>query len=105
MALENSKKQEDQRRKPFKNYGRKPEEKGILILKFGKANNFYKFRAALSNEATEKFGNLGKLIDLEEYYLPELEMQEQGFSEEQAERMNFEVFKEQSRKLTKMEDN
>ncbi len=47
MALENSKKQEDQRRKPFKNYGRKPEEKGIPILKFGKANNFYKFRAAL----------------------------------------------------------
>ena len=107
MASETSKKQGDQKRKPFKSFGRKPEEKGIPMLKFGKANNFYKFRAALSNEATEKFGNLGKLIDLEEYFLPELAMQDfedQGFSEEQAERMNFEVFKEHSRKLTKMED-
>jgi hypothetical protein len=36
----------------------KPEEKGIPMLKFGKANNFYKFRDALSNEATEKLCNL-----------------------------------------------
>jgi hypothetical protein len=38
------------------------------MLRYGKGNNFYKFRSALSDVATEKFGNLGKLIDLEEYY-------------------------------------
>ncbi len=85
----------------------KPEEKGIPILKFGKANNFYKFRAALSNEATERYGNLGKLIDLEKYYVPTFVVEDytaMGFSDEQGERMNLEKFKEHSRKLTKMED-
>jgi hypothetical protein len=62
------KKNDGRGKKPFRNFGKRPEEKGIPILKFGKNNNFYKFRAALSNEATERYGNLGKLIDLEKYY-------------------------------------
>ncbi len=69
----------------------KLEEKGIPILKLGKTNNFYKFRAALSNEATERYGNLGKLIDLEKYYAPTFVVEDytaMGFSAEQAERMN-----------------
>jgi hypothetical protein len=68
MASE-SKKKSDEKRKPFRNFNKKPEEKGIPTLKYGKANNFYKFRTALSNEATERYGNLGKLIDLESYYM------------------------------------
>ncbi len=94
-------------RKPFKNFGRKPEEKGIPLLKFGEANNFYKFRAALSNEATECYGNLGKLIDLEKYYAPMFVSEDyaaMGFSAEQGEKMNLEKFKEHTRKLTKMEE-
>jgi hypothetical protein len=42
------------------------------MLRYGKGNNFYKFRSALLDVATEKFGNLGKLIDLEQYYVPQL---------------------------------
>jgi hypothetical protein len=72
-SLENSK--QDSKRKPFRRYGRKPEEekKGIPMLRYGKENNFCKFREALSEVVMEKFGNLGKLIDLEEYYLPDME--------------------------------
>jgi hypothetical protein len=87
MATDTHKKSDEQRRKPFKNYGRKPEEKGIPMLKYGKGNNFYKFRAALSNEATEKYGNLGKLIDMEQYYRPSFIVEDyeaMGFTVEQA---------------------
>jgi hypothetical protein len=101
------KKNDGRGKKPFRNFGKRPEEKGIPILKFGKNNNFYKFRAALSNEATERYGNLGKLIDLEKYYDPPFvaeDYEAMGFSEEQAERMNLEKFKEHARKLTKMEE-
>jgi hypothetical protein len=41
-------------KKPFRNFDKTLEEKGIPILKFGKNNNFYHFRVALSNEATER---------------------------------------------------
>ena len=77
------------------------------MLKFGKANNFYKFRQALSNEAMEKYGNLGRLIDQEQYYLPTFVMEDyqaMGFSEEQADKMNLERFREHQKKLTKMEE-
>jgi hypothetical protein len=107
MMTETQKKSDEQKRKPFKNYGRKPEDKGIPMLKYGKGNNFYKFRAALSNEATEKFGNLGKLIDLEKYHQPSFVVEDykaMGFTDKQGERMNFERFKEHTRKLTKMEE-
>ena len=107
MATAEQKRSDGKGKKPFKNFGRKLEEKGIPILKIGRANNFYKFRAALSNEATERYGNLGKLIDLEKYYIPSFTVEDyttMGISAEQAERMNLEKFKEHSRKLTKMED-
>jgi hypothetical protein len=45
---------------------------GLPMLRFGKGNNFYKFKAQLSNAAIEKYGNLGKLIELERYYVPTL---------------------------------
>jgi hypothetical protein len=72
MSSENPK--QDNKKKPFKRFGRKPEEdkKGIPVLKYGKGNHFYKFREALSEVAMEKYGNLGKLIDLEEYYSPDI---------------------------------
>jgi hypothetical protein len=95
--------------KPFRRYGRKPEEekKGIPILRYGKGNNFYKFRETLSEVAMEKFGNLGKLIDLEEYYLPEMvftDFKAMGYSDARIERLELEEYNEHTRKLTKMEE-
>ncbi len=61
----------------------------------------------LSNVASKKYGNLGKLIDMEEYYIPCLEFSDYDamrLSEAQAERLEFEELKEHSKKLTKMED-
>jgi hypothetical protein len=52
--------------KMFHHYGKKAEDKsdGIPILKYGKGNDFYKFKAAVSTQAIKEFGNLGKLINL-----------------------------------------
>jgi hypothetical protein len=52
-------------------YGRKPEEikkDGVPILRYGKGNNFHKFKQALSEVALKEYGNLGKLINLGMYY-------------------------------------
>jgi hypothetical protein len=99
---------QEQKKKPFRKYGRKPEEeKGIPMLRYGKGNNFYKFRSALSDVATETFGNLGKLIDLKEYYVPQLvftDFEGHGYSQAQAERLELEECKEHCRKVSKMED-
>jgi hypothetical protein len=46
----------------------------IPILKYRKGNNFHKFKVALSEAALKEFWNLGKLIKLENYYLPMLVM-------------------------------
>ncbi len=56
--------------KPFP---KKSDEKkeGIPILRFGKGNNFYKFRQALSEVCLKEFGNLGRLIEEEKAYVPE----------------------------------
>jgi len=37
-------------------------------------NNFYKFKAALSEAALREYGNLGKLIEQEKYYIPVLDL-------------------------------
>jgi hypothetical protein len=35
---------------------------GIPMLRYGKSNNFHKFKHVLSEAALKEFGNLGKLI-------------------------------------------
>jgi hypothetical protein len=40
------------------------------MLRYGKGNNFHKFKHALSKVAFKEFGNLGKLINLGKYYVP-----------------------------------
>ena len=47
-----------------------PEE--IPLLRFGNNNNFHKFREALSKAALREYGHLGKLIELEQYYSPNM---------------------------------
>jgi hypothetical protein len=92
-AVAEPKRNDNKGKKPFRNFAKKLEEKGIPMWKFGKSNNFYKFRVALSNEATERYGNLGKLINLEKYYALSFVLEDytaMGFSVEQAERMNLE---------------
>jgi hypothetical protein len=42
----------------------------LPILKYGKGNNFVKFKAALSEVALEEYGDLERLIKKESYYLP-----------------------------------
>lgn len=108
MSSSESSKQ-DNKKKPFKRFGRKPEEekKGFPMLRYGKGNNFYKFREALSEVMMEKYGNLGKLIDLERYYLTAIkftDFEAMGYSEARIEWLELEEYKEHTRKLTKMED-
>ncbi len=43
----------------------------IPILRYGPNNNFSKFKEALSYQALKQFGDLGRLIELGEYYDPE----------------------------------
>ena len=45
---------------------------GIPVLRYGKGNNFHKFKHALSEVALKEFGNLGKLINLGKYYVPQI---------------------------------
>jgi hypothetical protein len=64
-----------EKKKPFRQHPKKPEEGktcAVPILKYGKGNNFHKLKAALSEAALKIFGNLGKLIKLEKYYVPKL---------------------------------
>ncbi len=58
-----------------KTYGKKQTEdkvvKKLPILKFGKGSNSLKFKSALSEMALEEYGDLGKLIKKEAYYIPQ----------------------------------
>jgi hypothetical protein len=60
---------------PFWHYNKKAEDEkagGLPILKYGKGNNLHKFKLALAELAIREYGNLGKLIELEKYYIPKL---------------------------------
>ena len=46
-----------------------PEE--IPVLKYEPANNFLKFKEAISKTALKNYGQLGKSIKLGKYYVPE----------------------------------
>jgi len=56
-------------RSDYKKKEKDPEE--IPILKYGPANNFTKFKEAISRTALKDYGQLGKLIKLGKYYEPE----------------------------------
>jgi len=71
--------QQRQQRKPWQKHQQKhfrqelkkkdPEE--IPVLKYGPANNFSKFKEAVSKTALKNYGQLGKMIKLGKYYVPE----------------------------------
>jgi hypothetical protein len=49
---------------------KKKDPKEIPILKFGPNNNFAKFKEALANKALREYGDLGRLIESSEYFIP-----------------------------------
>jgi hypothetical protein len=103
-----SPKAEEGKKKPFRHYGRKPGEEtkgGLPMVRFGKGNNFYKFKAQLSNIVIEKYGYLGKLIELEKYYAPVLiipDFREMGVSSVNIGAMELEAVKVHTKRLEKM---
>jgi hypothetical protein len=62
------------KKKPFRPFSKKQWEEKVLTklptLKYGKGNNFVKSKTALSEVALEEYGDLGRLIRLEKYYVP-----------------------------------
>jgi hypothetical protein len=103
-----SPKVDEGKKKLFRPYGRTPKEEtkgGLPMLRFGKGNNFYKFKAQLSNVAIEKYGNLGKLIELEKYYTPALvipDFRAKGVSAANIGAMELEAVKAHTKRLEKM---
>jgi hypothetical protein len=88
---------------PFKN----PEEKpgGLPKLKYGKGNNYFKFKQALAEMAIKEYGNLGKLIDLEKYNIPNLELPDyaaMGIDSSQVKVMETEAIKGLAKEIDKM---
>jgi hypothetical protein len=103
-----SPKADEGKKKPFRPYGRKPGEEtkgGLPMLRFGKGNNFYKFKAQLSNVAIEKYRYLGKLIELEKYNAPALvipDFRAMGVSAANVGTMELEAVKGHTKRLEKM---
>jgi hypothetical protein len=66
--------QQAKKKKPFTSFGKKPVggKTELPVLKYGKGNNFHRFRLALTKVAIKEYGNLGKLIELEKYCVPKL---------------------------------
>jgi hypothetical protein len=87
-------------------YGRKPEEikkDGIPMLRYGKGNNFHKFKQALSEVALREYGNLGKLINLGKYYVPQFSQPSMPpgmtLSAKQLESLEIEMIKEYNKQV------
>ena len=57
--------------KQFRQEPKKKDPEEIPVLKYGPANNFSKFKEAVSKTALKNYGQLGKLIKLGKYYVPE----------------------------------
>jgi hypothetical protein len=96
------------KKKTFKQYARKREEAKagmILMLNYGKGNNFYKFKAALLETALREYGNLGNLIEQEKYYVPVLDLPDykaMGISTANIDFMKNESMKELAKEVGKI---
>ena len=68
---EKDKSESGEKKKTFRPFSKKQEGEKVLTklptLKYGKGNNFVKFKMALSEVALEEYGDLGWLIRLEKY--------------------------------------
>jgi hypothetical protein len=98
--------QSGDRKKPFRPF-KKPEEKpgGLPMLKYGKGNNYFKFKQALAGMAIKEYGNMGKLIELEKYYVSKLELPDyaaMGIDSSQIKVMQTETIKGLAKEIDKM---
>jgi hypothetical protein len=96
-----------EKKQSFRPYGRKSDDTtkkdGIPMLRFGKGNNYHKFKHALSEVALKEFGNLGKLINLGKYYTPVFSQPTlpagMTLSTKQQESLEIEMIKEYSKQV------
>jgi hypothetical protein len=98
--------QSGDRKKTFRPF-KKPEEKpgGLPMLKYGKGNNYFKFKQALAEMAIKEYGNLGKLIELGKYYVPKLELPDyaaMGIDSSKIKVMQTEAIKGLAKEIDKM---
>jgi methionine synthase II (cobalamin-independent) len=97
-----------EKKKTFKQYARKLEEAKIgtiPMLKHGKGNNFYKFKAALSEAALRVYGDLDKLIEHDIYYVPVLDLPDykaMGIAAAKIDFMKNEAMKELAKEVGKI---
>jgi hypothetical protein len=95
------------KKKPFRPF-KKPEEKpgSLLVLRYGKGNNYYKFKQALAEIAIKDYGNPGKLIKLEKYYVLKLDLLDyvaMGIDQSQVAIMETEGIKGLAKEIDKMQ--
>jgi hypothetical protein len=77
----------------------------VPLLKYGKGNNFYAFQQALYRKALRDYGDLAKLITLNKYYEPELDLPDftgLGLTTAEVMIMRQEALKEHSKLLARM---
>jgi len=99
-----------EKKKAFRPFSKKQGEEKVLAklptLKYGKGNNFVKFKTALLEVALEEYGDLGRLIRLEKYCIPVFVVPDYsgaGFPR-QRKGLRMEAMKTHQRKVKKMVD-
>jgi hypothetical protein len=89
-------------------FNKKPEgerKESLPTLKYGKGNNFYAFQQALYRRALRDYGDLAKLISLNKYYEPTLDLPDfsgMGLSSAEQGIMRQEALKEHSKLIARM---
>jgi hypothetical protein len=112
MAMDKGKEptQEEQKRKShgrrsFKKLEGEKKEGGVPLLKYRKGNNFYAFQQALYRKALRDYGDLAKLITLNKYYEPQLDLPDfagLGLTMAEVTIMQQEALKKHSKLLVRM---
>jgi hypothetical protein len=100
-----------EKKKPFRPFSKKQGEEKVTtklpILKYGKGNNFVKFKTALSEVALEEYGDLGRLIKQEKYYVPGFVVPDYsgaGLTQDEERKLRMEAMKAHQRRIEKMID-
>jgi hypothetical protein len=89
-------------------FNKKPEgerKESLPTLKYGKGNNFYAFQQTLYRRALRNYGDLAKLITLNKYYEPTLDLLDfsgMGLSSAEQAIMRQEALKEHSKLIANM---
>jgi len=108
---EKDKSESIEKKRTFKPFSKKQGEEKVPtklpILRYGRGNNFVKFKTALSEVALEEYGDLGRLIRLEKYYVPEFLVPDYsgaGLTQDEERKLRMEAMKAHQRRLEKMID-